>query len=225
VFADLDSADLTGVSVQLRFAVTKEVPGQDPQQVFLGTMELTGGADRNVAATHEGGFPTAGIFTTDLSSVDSQLGVFRVFVFPNLAIDYPYDVVVGEPFALRATVSVAAQNMPGGIGVAAVIGTPFDSLNQVITLTQGTQTAAKLVNAMKQERAQPTGQAAFETATPLPSFLRLLSCGALGFESVVGGLALMGLRIWNPYRRGAAGVCRATPFPRGEGPAEGQDRP
>ncbi len=203
IFADQNATNLSGASARLRVTVTKEVANQSPQQVFLGTLELVGGDNRQVTATPGGSFPTTGIFDTDLSSVDASLSVFRVLVFPNLAVDYPFDAVVGQAFALRATVEVDAQNIPGGVGVAAVIGTPFSSLNEVVSLTRGSTPAAKMSTAVQRERSAPTGEAAFAVQNPQPGLFGLFSlCGLLGFESVLGFVALIGLRVWNPYRRG-----------------------
>ena len=203
IFADQSAMNFTGAFTRLRVTVTKQVEGQSPEQVFLGTLELTGGADRQVTPTHGGNFPTAGIFTTDLSSVDASLSVFQVMVFPNLAINYPFDAVVGQAFTLHAVVEVDAQNVPGGVGVAAVNGTPVSSLNNVVSLTRGSAPAAKMSNALQQERSQPTGEPTFATQNPQPGLFGLFSlCGLLGFESVLGFVALVGLRVWNPYRRG-----------------------
>ena len=58
-------------------------------------------------------------------------------------------------------------------------------------------------NALQQERSQPTGEPTFATQNPQPGLFGLFSlCGLLGFESVLGFVALVGLRVWNPYRRG-----------------------
>jgi len=204
VFANNNVADLSGAYVRLRVTVAKEVDGQAPQEVFAGTLALTGGTDRTVTPATTGGFPRVGVLSADLSAVDSELGVFRVLVFPNLTVDYPYDAVVNEDFALRATVTVEAENIPGGVGVAAVIGTPFEALAQVVASTRGNDAAAKMTTALSQERRQPTGKPAFADDNPLAGFLRFFPlCGLFGVESVLGALALVGLRIWNPYRRPA----------------------
>ncbi len=205
IFAGNDVTDLTGSSVTLRVTVVKEVSGRASEQVFLGTLTVTGAADRRVNVSSGGRFPTSGVFRTDLSAIDAQLSVFEAVVFPSLAIDYPYSAVVDEEFTLRATVQVDATNLPGQVGVAALIGTPFDALNEVITTTKDESTASKMTTALLRERATPTGKPAFEVETTDETACPLCAaCGLLGFETVLGAMALVGLRAASPYARRVA---------------------
>jgi hypothetical protein len=189
VFAVKDVSDLTGVTLTLRVTIMKEVANADPQTVFLGSMSIAGGADRQVTATAEGDLPTGGIVDTDLANVDPQLGTLRVFVLPNLVLDYVYPAVAGQPFDLRATVEIEAVNQPGGIGVAAILGAPLETLQEVIAATRDAATAEAMTTALQDERAAPTGEPTFPTRPAPP-----LACGLFGFEGWLGVLGLVVLR-------------------------------
>ena len=203
VFAGTDASDLTGTSVTLHVTVVKQVEGHADQTVYTSQLALTGGPDNAVAISSAGNFPVSGVFTTELASVDPELSVFRVVVFPELAIDYAYDAVVGQTFTLRAKVGVEAVNIPGQVGASALIGTPLNALDDVLPLTLGEVRATKIIDAMKQERQQPTGEPAFTAEDDLTTLLSALfpACGLLGFETVLGVIALAGWRLAGPMRR------------------------
>lgn len=194
VFADADVTDLTGAHVSFRVFVEKEADGLT-ETVFQGTLDLTGGPNRQVSTSVTGDFPILGIFNADLTGVDPDLAVFRAAVFPGLIVHYNYDAVVGQPLTLRAKVAVDAANVPGGSGVAAVIGTPVEALPEVISRTRGSAAAQKMVTALVRERESPTGTPLATAQTNYPGPCPCLSaCGLLGFEMLAGLLALVGWR-------------------------------
>jgi hypothetical protein len=190
VFATTDVTDLSDVTITMRVTIAKEVDGTEPKQVFTGTLDIAGGADRAVTATVEGGFPTRGILDTDLASLDPELGVFRVFVLPNLVLDYPYEATIGQPFALRATIEIEAANRPAGVGLAAILGTPIETIQEVINATRDAAAAETMMKAIRDERAEPKGTPTFPEPTPAPAPL----CGLFGLESLLGVLGLVALR-------------------------------
>jgi len=184
--------DLSGASVTLKVTVVKEVTGQAAQTVFSGTLNVAGGPDNAVNATAEGDLPLKNIFDANLSALDPQLEVFRVFVLPAVTLNYTYDAIVGQQFALRATVAVEAANIPGGMGVAAILGTPVQTLQDIIMRTQSGTTAKNIVDGMLKERSEPSGRSLYEQQnTPAPLFNL---CGLLGFESLLTIVGLVGLR-------------------------------
>jgi hypothetical protein len=189
VFAITDVQDLTGIAITLRVTIVQQIEGQDDQQVFGGSLDLSGAANRQVIATSEGDLPTSGIVDTDLASLDPELGMFRVFVLPNLILEYPYSATVGQQFALRATVEVEATNQPSGVGVAAILGTPIETLQEVINATRGAAAAKTMATALENERAAPTGEPTFPE--PAPAFP---ACGLFGLETLLGALGLVALR-------------------------------
>lgn len=194
------SKDLTGAHVRLRVTVVQSAEGQESQTVFTGAVELRGATGGNATLVAEGSFPTTRLIRTDLSIISPDFAAFHVLIIPNITIDYTYSATVGQAFTLVATVQVDAANVAGESGVAAIIGTPTDTLTQVIGLTQGSAVAAKTVAAISDERENPSGEPAFPQSQI--QLLPLLSgCGLLGFESLIGIAALVGLkRIGGPRR-------------------------
>jgi hypothetical protein len=185
--------DLTGAYVRLRVTVVQSAEGQDDQTVFSGAVELRGTTNGDATVVAEGDFPTTQLVRSDLSIISQDFAAFHVLIIPNITIDYPYSAIVGQPFTLVAAVEVEAANVADESGVAAVIGTPVDTLSQVIGLTQGEQVAGNTLKIINDERENPTGEPAFPQALPL--FAPLFSaCGLLGFESLIGLGALVGLR-------------------------------
>jgi len=184
LFAARTIEDLTGVNVGVTVTITAEMEGRDPRQVFFGKLSLAGGPNFQVISDVAGDLPTAGILENDLAETDPNLRVFQVLVFPNLVIDYPYQAVVGKPLVLRAVVQLEASNQPNGIGVAAVLGTPFQTLEEVIGTTAGEAAAKQMADTLRAERNGPTGRPAFDA---LPGRRQPLAagCGLLGLESVI----------------------------------------
>jgi len=192
IFAIDPDRDLSDAAVLLRVTVVQSSHSGAEQTVFSGELELRGGTGGSATAVAAGGFPRRSVILTDLSSLVDDFAAFHVLIIPNITIDYDYTAVAGQEFSLRATVEVEAANVAGECGVAAVIGTPVDTLRSVVELTQGTEAAAKMISALETERAEPTGQPAFPEAQP--AFGLLSGCGLLGFESLVGATVLAGMR-------------------------------
>ena len=191
VFAVQDLTDLTGVQLTFSVTIVQQADGHADQEVFAGSISITGGLNRQVCFAAGGDFPTSGILDADLAALDPQLSVFHVVILPNLIVEYPFEARVGQPFTLRAKIAAEAANRPGGAGVAAVLGTPLDTLQEVIALTRDQATAQKMTAALQQERAAPTGKETFPT-NPLKTLFPM--CGLFGFESVLGMCGLMALR-------------------------------
>jgi hypothetical protein len=193
VFSVAPDRDLTGAYVCLRVTVVQQVTGQEDQTVFSGSVELSGGPGGTSTTASSGQFPTASLILTDLSVLPDSYGVLYMLVLPDLAIDYDYQATVGEAFTLQATVEVEAGNLADGVGVVALLGTPTDTFEEVVTLTQGQAAAAKLLSTIEKERDEPSGQLAFpDQSTFAPPLFGL--CGTFGLEAAVGLFALFGLK-------------------------------
>lgn len=195
-----DSAkDLTGAEVTLIVTVVQRVEGQSEQTVFSGEVALIGSTDGTATVAAGGDFPTSQLVLTDLSLTSTDFAAFHALIIPNITIDYSYTAPLDEEFTLEATVEVEAANVAGESGVAAVIGTPTDTLAQVIGLIQGDAVAAKTIAALESERDDPSGEPAFPgSANLLPAFPL---CGLFGFESLIGVGALVGWTRFSPSRR------------------------
>ena len=197
VFSPSAGRDLTGASVYLRITVVKEVEGSEDQTLLTGRIGLLGGENGAVTNSAEGDFPTATLVRSNLAAVIDDFDLFEVLIIPRLTINYDYQATLDESFTLRVTVTVDAANAENQVGVAAIVGTPVDMIQEVISAAQGELNANKIISALEQERVNPTGTIAFATARPM-----LPLCGLLGFEFILGLAALTGLRCrrW-PRRR------------------------
>jgi hypothetical protein len=197
VFAPSADRDLTGANISLHVTVVKQVSGQDDQTVFSGSVTLEGTGPASVDSTAAGDFPTATLIRTNLAAFINDFQVFEVLIIPSVTVNYTFPGTIGETFTLAAKVEVEGQNLGDNVGVAAVIGTPLDTIRQVIAAAKGDSTATKTITALTQEREDPTGTPAFPTArTFLPG------CGLFGFEFLLGVGALAGLRCRGILRRG-----------------------
>ena len=186
IFAVDAGRDLLGAHVSLSVRVVKESETSS-QTVFAGSVEINGGLAGTVFVSATGQIDTSTLILSDLSPVSDDFGVFHVLIIPNLDIVYSYEASVLEEFELHATVEVLANNVEQSMGVAALVGSPTDSLKQVIEATTGTNAATKMLAALEQERANPTGVAAFPPPPPPVPPL----CGLFGIEALAG-LALIG---------------------------------
>ncbi len=189
IYARTGVSDLAGASVRLNITIT-QVTSEASQTVFSGSLEIAGSSDGQAAVAASGDIPTDALILSDLSGVADEFGTFRVLVLPNLEIDYEYEAVVGETFELRATVEMdgaSPDGGPGGVGVAGLLGTPTDAIAEVIGATQGSDLAQRTIDAMDQERDDPSGVPAFD----VPG---LDVCGPVGFGSSAAlmSLALLG---------------------------------
>jgi len=185
--------DLTGAEVTLRVVVEKVSESGGTEVVFDGELALSGGAGGAVTVSASGDFPVTRVVLSDLGVVEELFGVFQVLIIPRIEIEYEYSATVGEPFELRAAVEIEAANQPN-VATAAVIGAPTDAINDVISITENPDLAAKLLSALARERENPTGQLAFpEEPTPMAGF-----CGLVGFEAAALVSALFA---WSAARR------------------------
>ena len=180
LFAADASADLSNTFALLRVTVVKRVAGHNDVTTFTGEIELRGTTDGGATVLAEGAFPTTQLILSDLALLSADFAAFHVLIIPNIRIDYTYPAVAGEDFTLEATVDVLAANDTGRVGSAVVLGTPTDTLTQVIGLTQGDEVASNTLTALEKERENPSGSAAVARPIILPW------CGLLGFESVFG---------------------------------------
>lgn len=191
ILAGPSGVDLTGARVDLHVTVEQLNSDETHATDFDGTLSLVGLPDGRVRVEAGGEFPTQALVLTDLSPLATDFGVLQVLIIPSIEIEYNFAAVVGQPLDLVATVQVDAQNLPGGVGVAAMLGTPTDSLLEVISLTNSEEAATKVLNLLQRERDDPSGAPAFPSPAPFGLFGL---CGLFGIESLFGLVALGGLR-------------------------------
>jgi len=136
-----ENADLTGISAELGVAVTQDA---DTTPVFSNGLELLGGADGTL--TSEVDFPlvyemgglellTAESGEEAVEQVAAGLenvGTVVVVLIPPQEHTYNYTVTADRQTLLTAEFALRVRNAPGGTGVAAVLGRPFDTLADFI---------------------------------------------------------------------------------------------
>jgi len=205
VLGDEPQRDLTGATLTLHITIEQQpVPEaaaeKSPVVVFDGSVTLAGTVSGGAEVSATGDLPRDRFFIANLGTIAPDFDAIHVLVLPAVQLDYEYQAVVDEPFELVAALRVEAACAPGGTSVAAIIGTPLELLAEVLALTSGDELAAKEVQrAVLQERASPTGLPAFPAAGPaFPPLFGL--CGLLGFESLIGVVALGGWAA-HGYRR------------------------
>lgn len=182
--------DLTGCRLTLSVTVEQRNSGAaSGATVFSGEVELLGRENGNISTTVSGDFPQSRLIITDLSDISDDFEAFTVLIIPNIQLDYAYTAVVGQEFELVATVEIDAENAPDETGVVAVLGTPVDAIAQVLDVVQGAAGSQKTLTLLENERADPTGELAFPAQSVNPPLLGL--CGLLGFEMMLGAVALL----------------------------------
>ena len=199
IFSPRAARDLTGAQVYLKITVVKQVEGHEDEAVYNGRVGLEGGPNGSVKQVAGGDFPTLTLIRSDLAVFVDDFDVFELLIIPRLTINYNYPATIGQPFSLQVTVEVDAANAEDEVGVTAIIGTPVDSIQEVIAAAQGQSAATKTINALTNERANPTGTPAFPEATSARPFVPV--CGLFGCELLLGVGALVGLRSCRPLRR------------------------
>jgi|GEM_PF-1295058 len=203
LFAVPAARDLSGAELKLHVSITQRLEDEQPQTVLEGELHIAGGPDQTVTVTTSGDFPTRGVFDADLAALDEELGVLRVLSFPDLMLEYPYAAVIGGMVELRARLEVRAANLPGGVGVAAILGTPLDTLPEIIALTRDERAAKQMATAIERQRTDPGGDSLESPDRIHPTGMPL--CGALGIEGLLGLCVLVGNCRW---RIGQAALAR-----------------
>ncbi len=199
IFADSNQTDLTGTNVKVHVTITLEQAGAAAQTVFNGAITVEGQPAGEINVSADGAFPVNSLVLSDLGGLLGGSNVFLLLVLPNLQLDFVYDVIVGQEATLNAVLELEADSAPES-GVAAVLGTPTDAIDQVISITDGAEVAGKVIQAIERERAHPTGELAadlYDLGGDSRSPIMPL-CGLFGFEFVFG-LALLGG--WRVVRR------------------------
>lgn len=190
LFSTQSEPDLSGNVVTLRVLIELVDAEGERSSVYVGQLSVSGDEAGELSVSVGGDMPTETLIRTDLSSVVSAFPTFEVILVPSLVLDYAYEVEVGREYTLEASVRVEAETRGGEVGVAGIVGTPVDSLENVIAAVEGDDVAAKVVGALLDERAYPTGTRVVPAERLAP--VSLPGCGMLGFESLLLPLSLVG---------------------------------
>lgn len=189
--------ELDDMLSEFRVTVTREDSGD---KLFETTLTIDGGDTGRLRRGSTGPIRSEVVDLEDLRNegVDEETlsilagieseGTLIVVVIPPQEHPYTYTVTADEPLVLRAELTARVQNIPGGTGVAATLGGPFENL--VDFIEEGLpgvdgRALQRSVNAAMNARA-------IGLVTPPRSSFRWPIgnlCGVLGFESA----ALLGL--------------------------------
>lgn len=131
-------ANLDGLRADLTVTITR---GEDVTPLFETTLTVNGG-DINPSATGSIRFDRVDLFELETLGLDAAsltvlqqveaVGSLLVVVIPPQVHAYRYVVTADDEFTLNADLEVRVRNAPGGTGVAAVLGRPFQDLADFI---------------------------------------------------------------------------------------------
>lgn len=150
IFSEDSARDLTGAVVVVRVRVVQSSGGE----VFTGDVRLDGGGAGSAIRSRSGDFQNIISPVADLGDLNPDFAVVWIATIPEVFVEYNYEAVIGTPFTLTATYELDATNLPDGVGCAAVIGTPFETLAQVVALTQSEPAAARIAQNISSKRQE-----------------------------------------------------------------------
>ncbi|MCH7886038.1 MAG: hypothetical protein IIC01_12435 [Planctomycetes bacterium] len=211
--------DLSGMSAELYISISG---GTDAAPLFETSLAFGGDLD-NVDSPASNGpirFERLGLDELINGGLDarsaeilrgvSQEGLLLIFMIPSQEHAYTYVVNANEPLTLTAEFETRVRNVPGGTGVAATLGRPFNGLAEFISRSlPGVDGSAveRSVNLAMASRAEgrPSRDAAREHVPAVAM------CGTLGIVplTLIGlGLLLMQLRFGRPAAASAIQYSR-----------------
>jgi hypothetical protein len=194
------AADLEGIESEVRFLIRR---GQEPEPLFSTTLQLSGADISGLNDVAVGPIQFDEVTLTELSDlgVDSdtlailgevaQNGTLRIVVIPAQEHAYTYEARADEDFVLSATLEARVRNAPGGTGVAAVLGRPFEQLGGFIELALPGVDGAAIERSIHLAHAKRSGASRQGIDAYAGSSARRM-CGAMGLE----GLLLLLLSPW-----------------------------
>ena len=189
--------NLDEMLAELSVTVTRD--NTDPP-LFETRLELAGGTGPEVRPVATGPIRLEVIGVDELADEGANAesvaileqvgenGTLVIVLVPPQEHAYTYDVVTDEVFALTATLEARVRNIPGGTGVAAVVGRPFRNLAEFIGLGlsgldgEAVQRSLNEATAKREIGLIP----AASSTSPQPAWGL---CGAFGLE----GVALLSL--------------------------------
>lgn len=181
LLAESKTQDLNGAFVRLHVSVSNS---SDESSAFEGEIILTGAANGEATRQATGGLASFNNTFDDLAAINPEFGRFWVVALPSGFVDYSYQAVIGEEFTLTARFDLEAENLPDGVGCAAVIGRPFTTLTQVIGLTENSLAATAAARSIQDQQ---------DLATALATPAGICPAMALGATSLAA-IGLLGAR-------------------------------
>lgn len=146
--------DLSDAEVVVRVRVVHSADGE----VFAGQVRLAGSGAGAAVRTSDGRFATISTLVSEVGNINPDFGTVWIVVIPEAIVPYEFNGVIGQTFTLTATYELEAVNLPDGVGCAAVVGTPFETLAQVVAITQNQDAAARLKDTIASQREDARSQ-------------------------------------------------------------------
>lgn len=203
-----DDVNLNGLMADITVTITNGATGEILFGTTLSVDVNTGGAvnatttgDIRVQQVNINAFINSQVDDDTANILDEveENGTLIILTIPQQFHNYTYTVTADTPFLLTANLEMTVRNAPGGTGVAATLGRPFENLAEFIE--EGLpgvdgETIEKTINGeINQSLAglddKPEGQ-----TLPGDSF-----CGAFGVELMIFGLLFLSLRLVPGFRR------------------------
>jgi hypothetical protein len=195
LFSATADRDFTDAGVVLRLEVEQRVSssGGEPQikRLLEGTVEVRGVSGGGTIVTVSGAIPADRIVSVSLTTTENGLSSFPAAIIPQIVIPYAFEARVDQTFELVARISVEAECASPDAGAVALIGTPVDDLRDVIDEVSVPPLTAGAVETVDKSRNVALGAGDMLNMPPVSG---LGICGLLGFESLLGFMALAGLR-------------------------------
>lgn len=177
--------DLSGAEASIQVKVSKRQIGHLPETLLEGTVKLVGGPNGSVEiAESSGAFAMSFLSVVDFETGIEDLPLVRAVQFLGTQLPYEYDIVTGQPIFLDLAVTSQLHVPPGGVGAAAVFGTPMDGLASVLERIKKDDSGARLLDVVNQH-VDTTG-AAYVNNDPLAGLSGM--CGSTGAASFAGML-------------------------------------
>lgn len=185
LFAGEDEADLgtLGATIEIHvFQRDPSAPASEPGQLVLqASIGLAGGPSGQVEVTRGGALASAPLQAVDLRVLFPEFSIFDVVRLSEIELDYEYEVAADQEVELVARMTVTGASIPGESGVAVLLGSDLDVLDEVLDQVLVESQTAKMLSAIERSASgsPPAGASVRSLDEPVGLFPPL-SCGLLG---------------------------------------------
>ena len=203
-----DNIDLDGLLADINITITNNATNEVLFETTLAVDVVVGGAvetnttgDIRVQQVNINSFINSEL-DAETGAILQQVeenGTLIILTIPEQFHNYTYTVTADVPFVLAAIIEMTVRNVPGGTGIAATLGRPFENLAEFIEEglpgVDGSVIEKTINGEITQSVAglddKPEGQT-------LPG---VSLCGAFGIELMIFGLFFLPLRLMPGFRR------------------------
>lgn len=177
--------DLTGTEIMVSVTITAASGDADPNEVFAGTITYTGTTGADATRTITGDLTALTTLDTQFALETPWFDTVNTLLIIASGVDYRFPAVVGEDVVLSITIELDCHNTPGGTAVAGILGTPLDTIVDVLSLVQDSLAAQEVQSKLLAARADANA-AALTAADTEPCGC----CPMVGFGTLAVALTL-----------------------------------